>query len=66
MEFETKAIHAGQDPEPVTGSVVPPIYATSTYHQRAPGVHSGFEYSRTDNPTRTVLQTALAALEGVD
>jgi cystathionine beta-lyase/cystathionine gamma-synthase len=66
MRFETKAIHAGQDPEPTTGSVVVPIYATSTYAQDAPGKHSGFEYSRTDNPTRSALQAALAALEGVD
>lgn len=66
MKFETKAIHAGQEPEPTTGSVVVPIYATSTYAQDAPGKHSGYEYSRTDNPTRSALQTALAALEGVD
>jgi cystathionine beta-lyase/cystathionine gamma-synthase len=66
VKFETKAIHAGQEPEPTTGSVVVPIYATSTYAQDAPGKHSGYEYSRTDNPTRTALQTALAALEGVD
>jgi cystathionine gamma-synthase len=65
MRFETKAIHAGQDPDPATGSVVVPIYATSTYAQQAPGEHSGYEYSRTDNPTRTALQEALAALEGV-
>jgi cystathionine gamma-synthase len=66
MRFETRAIHAGQDPDPTTGAVVVPIYATSTYAQQAPGVHSGYEYSRTDNPTRTALQTALASLEGVD
>jgi cystathionine gamma-synthase len=65
MRFETKAIHAGQDPDPATGSVVVPIYATSTYAQQAPGEHSGYEYSRTDNPTRAALQEALAALEGV-
>lgn len=63
--FETDAIHAGQDPDPTTGAVVTPIHVTSTYAQSAPGVHSGYEYSRTDNPTRTALQTALAALEGV-
>ncbi|MBT8196907.1 MAG: PLP-dependent transferase, partial [Acidimicrobiia bacterium] len=62
--FETDAIHAGQDPEPTTGSAVVPIYATSTYAQPAPGEHTGYEYSRTDNPTRTALQTMLAALEG--
>lgn len=66
MRFETRAIHAGQDPEPTTGSVVVPIFATSTYAQDAPGKHSGYEYSRTDNPTRTALQEALAALEGAE
>jgi len=65
VRFETRAIHAGQDPDPATGSVVTPIYATSTYAQRAPGEHLGYEYSRTDNPTRTALQEALASLEGV-
>ncbi len=64
--FETIAIHAGQDPDPTTGAAVVPIYATSTYVQEAPGVHKGYEYSRTDNPTRTALQTQIAALEGVD
>ena len=64
--FETLAIHAGQDPDPATGAAVVPIYATSTYVQEAPGVHKGYEYSRTDNPTRTALQTQIAALEGVD
>jgi len=64
--FETIAIHAGQDPDPTTGAAVVPIYATSTYVQQAPGVHKGYEYSRTDNPTRTALQTQIAALEGVD
>jgi len=65
MRFETRAIHAGQDPDPTTGAVVVPIYATSTYAQTAPGEHAGYEYSRTDNPTRTALQEALASLEGV-
>lgn len=64
-QFETIAIHAGQEPDPTTGAAVVPIYATSTYVQQAPGVHKGYEYSRTDNPTRTALQTQLAALEGV-
>jgi cystathionine gamma-synthase len=64
-QFETIAIHAGQEPDPTTGAVVVPIYATSTYVQEAPGVHKGYEYSRTDNPTRTALQMQLAALEGV-
>ncbi len=62
--FETRAIHAGQDPEEITGSVITPIFQTSTYAQPSPGEHTGYEYSRTDNPTRTALQTALAALEG--
>ncbi len=63
--FDTLAIHAGQEPDPTTGAAVVPIYATSTYVQSAPGEHKGYEYSRTDNPTRTALQTQLAALEGV-
>jgi cystathionine gamma-synthase len=63
--FETLAIHAGQDPEPVTGAVVPPIFATSTYRQDAVGApRQGYEYSRTDNPTRHALEQCLAALEG--
>lgn len=64
MEFETRAIHAGQDPEPTTGAVNVPIFATSTYAQEAPGKHAGYEYSRTDNPTRHALAEALASLEG--
>ncbi|MGW4798013.1 cystathionine gamma-synthase [Nonomuraea sp. NPDC004297] len=63
--FETLAIHAGQEPDPVTGAVVPPIYATSTYKQDGVGgLRSGYEYSRSANPTRTALETALAAVEG--
>lgn len=62
--FETIAIHAGQDPEQTTGAVVVPIFQTSTFAQRAPGEHSGYEYSRTSNPTRTALEQCLAALEG--
>jgi cystathionine gamma-synthase len=63
--FETLAIHAGQDPEPVTGAVVPPIFATSTYRQDAVGApRQGYEYSRTANPTRGALEQCLAALEG--
>jgi cystathionine beta-lyase/cystathionine gamma-synthase len=62
--FETQAIHAGQPPDPATGAIMTPIYQTSTYVQKAPGEHSGYEYSRTDNPTRTALQALLAALEG--
>lgn len=66
MRFETRAIHAGQEPDPGTGSVVVPIYATSTYAQDEPGRHRGYEYSRTDNPTRHALEVALASLEGLD
>lgn len=62
--FETRAIHAGQEPDPVTGAVTVPIYQTSTYAQDGVGRHRGYEYSRTANPTRTALQTCLASLEG--
>ena len=62
--FETLAIHAGQDPDPTTGAVVPPIHLATTYAQDDVGRHRGFEYSRSGNPTRTVLETALATLEG--
>jgi len=62
--FETLAIHAGQPSDPTTGSVVPPIHLATTYAQTAVGEHRGFEYSRTGNPTRTALETCLAALEG--
>ena len=64
MEFETRAIHEGQPPDPVTGAVIVPIYFTSTYQQEAIGNHKGYEYSRTGNPTRTALEQALASLEG--
>jgi cystathionine gamma-lyase len=63
MKFATKAIHAGQEPDPTTGAVMTPIYQTSTYAQRAPGDHKGFEYSRGTNPTRQALEACLAALE---
>jgi cystathionine gamma-lyase len=62
--FATRAIHAGQDPDPATGATVVPIYATSTYTQEAPGKHKGYEYSRSGNPTRTALEKCLASLEG--
>ncbi|MBX7105409.1 MAG: cystathionine gamma-synthase [Gemmataceae bacterium] len=62
--FATRAIHAGQDADPTTGATIVPIYATSTYTQAAPGQHKGYEYSRSGNPTRTALETCLAALEG--
>ncbi len=61
--FSTRAIHAGQDADPATGATVVPIYATSTYTQEAPGRHKGYEYSRSGNPTRTALETCLAAIE---
>jgi len=65
MKFETAAIHAGQEPDPITGSVVVPIHQTSTYAQDGVGgLRSGYEYSRTGNPTRTALETCLAALDG--
>jgi cystathionine gamma-lyase len=64
LEFATRVIHGGQEPDPRTGAVMPPIYATSTYVQSSPGVHKGYEYSRTANPTRDALQAAVANLEG--
>jgi len=64
--FGTQAIHAGQDPDPTTGAVMTPIYQTSTYVQESPGKHRGYEYSRTDNPTRTAYQACVAALEGAN
>ena len=64
--IETLAIHAGQDPDTATGAVMTPIYQTSTYAQEAVGQHKGYEYSRTGNPTRTALETCLAALEGTE
>jgi cystathionine beta-lyase/cystathionine gamma-synthase len=62
--LETLAIHAGQEPDPTTGAIMTPIYQTSTYAQIAPAEHKGYEYSRTDNPTRTALQELVAAIEG--
>ena len=64
MKFETRAIHAGQHPDPSTGAVMTPVYLTSTYVQEAPGVHQGYEYSRTGNPTRSAVEGNLASLEG--
>jgi cystathionine gamma-synthase len=66
MDFETRAIHAGQEPDPTTGSMTTPIYATSTYVQEAVGKNKGYDYSRTGNPTRTALQTCLASLESAE
>src|SRR3954463_10657371 len=61
--FDTLAIHAGQSPDPSTGAIMTPIYQTSTYVQAGPAQHKGYEYSRTDNPTRKALEDCLAALE---
>lgn len=63
MKFETKAIHAGQEPDSATGAIMPPVYFTSTYVQAAPGNHKGYEYSRSGHPTRKPLEMCLAALE---
>ena len=62
--FATRAIHAGQEPDPTTGAIMTPIYATSTYVQSSPGVHQGFEYARTQNPTRMAYERCVADLEG--
>jgi cystathionine beta-lyase/cystathionine gamma-synthase len=66
MDFETRAIREGQDPDPATGAVVTPIYQTSTYVQDEVGVHKGYDYSRVGNPTRTALQVCLASLENAE
>src|SRR5262252_5423574 len=66
MEFETRAIHDGQDPDPATGAAITPIYQTSTYVQEEVGVHKGYDYSRVANPTRSALETALASLESAE
>src|SRR2546428_2369174 len=63
MGFKTDAIHAGQEPDPTTGAVTIPIYQTSTYVQEGLGKHKGFEYARTQNPTRTALEKNMAVLE---
>ncbi len=62
--FDTRTIHAGQQPDPTTGAIMMPIFQTSTYVQSSPGKHTGYEYSRTDNPTRNALEDCLASLEG--
>src|ERR1700690_1338267 len=64
LGFDTSAIHAGQHFDPATGAVITPIYATSTYAQEAPGVHKGFDYGRSHNPTRFSYERAIANLEG--
>jgi cystathionine beta-lyase/cystathionine gamma-synthase len=66
MEFETRAIHAGQEPDPATGALITPIYQTSTFVQEAVGKHKGYDYARVANPTRTALQECLASLENAE
>ncbi|MCM2354424.1 MAG: cystathionine gamma-synthase [Pseudobdellovibrio sp.] len=63
MKFNTRAIHAGQSPDPTTGAIMTPVYLTSTYVQESPGVHKGWEYSRTHNPTRRAYEDCIASLE---
>src|SRR3954469_3387013 len=64
LGFDTRVIHAGQSPDPSTGAVMPPIYATSTYVQSSPGVHQGLDYGRSHNPTRWAYERCVADLEG--
>src|SRR5699024_5942820 len=66
MKIDTKAIHAGQEPEESTGAVMPPIFQTSTFAQEAPNVHQGYDYARVGNPTRTALEKLIAGLENAD
>jgi cystathionine beta-lyase/cystathionine gamma-synthase len=66
MDFETRAIHAGQEPDPATGAIITPIYQTSTFVQEAVGEHKGYDYARVSNPTRTALQLNLASLESAE
>src|SRR5438128_10993229 len=66
MDFETRAIHDGQEPDSATGAVTVPIYQTSTYVQDAVGEHKGYDYARVNNPTRTALQRCLASLESAE
>src|SRR3990172_9754297 len=66
MKFSTKAVHAGQTPDPTTGAVMTPVFLTSTYVQEELGKHKGYEYTRVSNPTRTALEKNLAALENAN
>src|SRR5436305_11736465 len=66
MDFETRAIHEGQEPDPATGAIITPIYQTSTFVQDAVGEHKGYDYARVANPTRTALQRCLASLESAE
>src|SRR5262245_29440575 len=63
LDFATRCVHAGQEPDPTTGAVMMPIYATSTYVQQSPGVHKGYEYARSQNPTRMAFERCVADLE---
>ena len=63
LDFSTRVIHAGQEPDPSTGAIMTPIYATSTYVQASPGVHKGYDYARSANPTRKALESCIADLE---
>ena len=65
-KFATRTIHAGQSPDPTTGAIMTPIYASSTFVQDSPGVHKGYEYARTGNPTRKAYEMCMADLEGVE
>ena len=64
LDFATRCVHAGQAPDPTTGAVMMPIYATSTFVQESPGVHKGYDYGRTKNPTRAAFERCIADLEG--
>ena len=64
LGFKTRAIHAGQNPDPTTGAIMTPVYLSSTFVQSSPGEHKGYEYSRTSNPTRKAFEDCLASLEG--
>jgi cystathionine gamma-lyase len=64
LDFSTRCVHAGQQPDPTTGAVMMPIYTTSTYVQQSPGVHKGYDYARTKNPTRMAFERCIADLEG--
>src|SRR5436853_7940429 len=64
LAFATRCIHAGQSPDPTTGAVMVPIYTTSTYAQQSPGVHKGYDYARSQNPTRFAFERCIADLEG--
>src|SRR3954452_9338850 len=64
LDFATRCVHAGQEPDPTTGAVMMPIYATSTYVQQSPGVHKGYDYARSQNPTRMAFERCIADLEG--